>query len=151
MMGASLLFASLAGAAPAGAHGAASLRIDAVTARSSVDADTKRALRDEVAKNVAALDLDGLVGRYTLSPSLVQLRRYVDAGASEPKLVCIVDVALRDGHDALVGSVRGSVSAEGVTQREAIAAAVHSAMKRVPQAIQIAERSQPRQAAYAER
>jgi hypothetical protein len=88
-----------------------------------------------------------------LSPSLVQLRRYVDSGDSEPKLVCIVDVALRDGHGALVGSVRGSVTAEGATEREAVAAAVHSAMRRVPQAIRLAQQAQakPLQAAYAER
>ena len=141
---------SLASAAPRSSPRAA-FRVDAVTAKASVDAETKRALRDEVTRNIAALDFVGVVGRYTLSPSLVQLRRYVDAGASEPRLVCIVDVALRDGHDALVGSVRGSVSAEGATQREAIAAAVHSAMKRVPQAIQIAERADSQQAAYAER
>lgn len=92
-----------------------------------------RDLREALARHVAQAGLGASLRGYSLSPAIVQLRRYVDG--KQTKAVCIVSLVLKSGDDDVLAEIRGSASALGGTTAEALDAAVHSAVSRVPDAL----------------
>ena len=126
-----LLGTPLASAAPKAKARTAS-RSEASLAASSERVQAA-ALRDALQRHVAEAGLSESLAVYTLSPSVVQLRRYVEA--SRLTLVCVVDLSLRDRQGALLASVRGSATGTS-SQNEAIDRATHAAVSRLPQALQ---------------
>lgn len=138
-----LLAAPLASAAPkTKARGGARPEPSVSAERSHVAVAT-----DAVQRHVAEAGLTDSLARYVITPSVVQLRRYVEA--KRLRLVCIVDLALRDEQGALVASVRGNAIAIGASPHEAIDSATHAAVARIPEALQ-ALRPTPASPALAE-
>jgi hypothetical protein len=137
-------------AAPPATAKVVALQVDAVSAPPTVGDETRRVFRDAVTRNMAEADVAASLRGYSVSPSLIQLRRYLEPDTRGPKLVCIVDLALHDENNGLIGSARGSVAATGATEREAVQAAVRSAFGRVGEAVRLAQASQEASAkAYA--
>lgn len=92
------------------------------------------AASDALQRHLADAGLaDSLVG-YAVTPSVAQLRRYVES--KRVMLVCIVDLALRDEQGTLLATVSGSAKTSGASPREAIDSATHAAVARLPQALQ---------------
>ena len=118
------------------------IRVDGVTAPSSVDARARATLRDAVRERFAVLAHPLSSGGYAVSVSVVQLRRYVGPDDGTPRVVCIVDLALRDAHDVLVGSVRGRAMTEGVRIMPPLEAAARAAVARIPELVRAAEARQ---------
>ncbi len=87
---------------------------------SASQARAEAALGAAVARHLAEAKLSENLGPYTPSPSLVQLRRYVERGGNEYQLVCVVDLTLSDAQGTVVASVRGNTAARGASYREAI-------------------------------
>jgi hypothetical protein len=108
----------------------------AARAPSAAQARAEAALQAAVARHLAEANLSESLSPYTLSPSLVQLRRYVERGGKEYQLVCVVDLALSDAQGTVVASVRGNTAARGASYREAIDAAAGAAVSRLPEALQ---------------
>jgi hypothetical protein len=132
----SLLLATvLAAPFAAAANGDSSVRIGAVHAPAGTDARARAALSESLHRYLSEAALAASLRRYTVAPSLTQLRRYVE-GSKQAKLVCMVDLALRDTHGNLVASVRGSATTRGASSRETIDAAAHAAVTRLPGALQ---------------
>jgi hypothetical protein len=124
---ASSLAVSVAVAAPADS----SARVESATAPAGTDARLKNALRASVAQHLADAGLSGSLAGYSLSPSLVQLRRYVEPGQKHARLVCVVGLALNSDRGVLA-DIRGSASITGASQLDAVDAAAHSAVARLP-------------------
>jgi hypothetical protein len=97
----------------------------------------QHALEKAVTRHVAKAGLSGALGRYSLAPSVVQLRRYADPGKAQFKVVCVVSLAIKGERDELVGEVRGSAAALGATASamDALDAAAESAVGRMPAAL----------------
>jgi hypothetical protein len=129
---ATLLSASFAAAG----SGDARVRISAVQVPAGTDAKTRAALNESLERYLADAQLAQSLRPYTVSPSLVQLRRYVEDGRKQAKLVCLVDLALSDSQGNLVASVRGSASTREGSSRDTIDAAAHAAVSRLPSALQ---------------
>jgi hypothetical protein len=102
-----------------------------VTAAAATDARLSRALQKAVAEHVVESGLEAALRGYSLSPSLIQLRRYVDPGQSRSKFVCVVALSLQNGQHEVLAEVRGNAATAGPSQLEAIDAAAHSAVLRV--------------------
>jgi hypothetical protein len=102
----------------------------------SVSAERRHAAvaTDALQRHVAEAGLTDSLARYVITPSVVQLRRYVEA--KRLRLVCVVDLALRDEQGTLVASVRGNAIAIGASPHEAIDSATHAAVARLPEALQ---------------
>jgi hypothetical protein len=100
----------------------------------SAESSTQQALRRIVERHIAEARLAESVSAYTISPALVQLRRYVEPGR-KLKVVCVIDLILSDRQGALLATVRGSVATVGATPHEALDAAAHAAVARLPQAL----------------
>lgn len=134
MTGLFLAFAlsdSLAAAAPSAAT--RGLRVTPAAASASVDARARALLTDAVTRNLASASGETPHGRYSVSPSLVQLRRYVERGGdSRATTVCIVELALTDAHGVIVGITHGSATVVGGTAADAIDAAAHAASSPIP-------------------
>jgi hypothetical protein len=128
---ATLLSASFAMAGSADAR----VRISAVQVPAGTDAKTRAALNESLERYLADAHLVESLRPYTVSPSLVQLRRYVEDGR-KAKLVCLVDLALSDSQGSVVASVRGSASTRDGSTRDTIDAAAHAAVSRLPSALQ---------------
>lgn len=100
----------------------------------SQTARAEQALRDAVKRHVSDAGLTEQLASYTVAPSVVQLRRYVEK--RKLKLVCVVDLAVKDQQGSLLASVRGNATALGASPDEAVDAAAHAAVVRLPQALQ---------------
>jgi|SRR5882724_3334454 len=125
-----LLAAPLASAAPkTKAPGASRPDAAVSTARGNTVA-----LGSALRRHLADAGLTDSFAAYAISPSVTQLRRYVES--NRLMLVCIVDLALRDEQGSLVATVRGSASASAGSPYEAIDSATHAAVARLPQALQ---------------
>ncbi len=111
-------------------------RVGTVHAPPGTDAETRAALSRSLERHLAHAKLDDSLKPYQLSPSLVQLRRYVESPSKQVKLVCVVDLALMDAQGVLVASVRGNVTTPSSERREAIDAAAHAVVSRLPAALQ---------------
>ncbi|HKY40187.1 MAG TPA: hypothetical protein VJN18_29830 [Polyangiaceae bacterium] len=101
----------------------------------SAESSTPRALRRIVERHIAEARLAESVSAYTISPALVQLRRYVEPGR-KLRMVCVVDLILSDRHGALLATVRGNATTVGATPHEALDAAAHAAVAGLPKALQ---------------
>jgi hypothetical protein len=132
-----LLFASLLSASFAmAANGDARVRVNAVQAPAGTDAKARAALNDALQRHLADAQLAESLRPYTVSPSIVQLRRYVENTPSQSKLVCLIDLALNDAQGNVVASVRGGATSRDASPRETIDAAAHAAVSRLPGALQ---------------
>jgi hypothetical protein len=78
---------------------------------------------------------------YAISPSVTQLRRYVES--DRLVLVCIVDLALLDEQGTLLATVRGSATSVGASAGDAIDSATHAAVARLPRALQALRGNSP--------
>lgn len=122
----------------------ATARINRVEAPPGTDANARAALAQSVRRHLSAAKLDVPLTGYSVSPSLVQLRRYVESSSKETKLVCLVDLALNDGDGRIVATVQGSASSSGATRSETIDAAAEAAVARLPSALHaLNERKSP--------
>jgi hypothetical protein len=125
-----LLAAPLASAAPkAKARGASRPDAPVVTTQSHAAVAT-----EALQRHVTEAGLTDSLARYVITPSVVQLRRYVEA--KRLRLVCVVDLALRDERGTLLATVRGNAIAVGASPHEAIDSATHAAVVRLPEALQ---------------
>ncbi len=97
--------------------------------------DPKLALPRLVSKHAAESGIDRELRGYSLSPQLVQLRRYVEPGQDQLKVICIVSIALKDPSDSLVGEVKGTASTSDGNALDALDAAARAAVLRVPSAL----------------
>ena len=132
-----LVLATLLSASFAMAGGGdARVRISAVQVPAGTDAKTRAALNESLERYLADAHLVESLRPYTISPSLVQLRRYVEDSRKQAKLVCLVDLALNDSQGNVVASVRGSASTRDGSPRDTIDAAAHAAVSRLPSALQ---------------
>jgi hypothetical protein len=100
----------------------------------SVRSASQRALRQIIEQHIAAARLTDSVSAYTVSPALIQLRRYLEPGR-KVRLVCVIDVSLTDRQGALVATVRGTAGALGAAPDEAVSAAAEAAVARLPAAL----------------
>jgi hypothetical protein len=125
-----MLAAPLASAAPKiKARGASRPNASAAVERSNAVA-----VSDALQRQLADAGLTDSFAGYAISPSVAQLRRYVEA--DRLVLVCIVDLALRNEQGSLLATVRGSATSTGSSADEAIDSATHAAVSRLPQALQ---------------
>jgi hypothetical protein len=155
-IGCSLLVAAVSGtlhaepARPAAASAPADadvrgVRIDSVKVPASVGERTRDTLRAAVARALSDAKLDAPRTEYSVSVSLLQLRRYIGPDDQQPRLVCIVDVALHDARGVLVGSLSGRASgsaADANATRDVLDAATRSTISRLPEALKLADRAQ---------
>lgn len=105
--------------------------------RGGADASGKRykvALNEALQRHLDEANLDQALAGYSLSPSLIQLRRYVEPNAGHVKLVCVVGIALKS-ESGLVAEVRGNAATFGASPTATIDAAVGSAVSRLPGAL----------------
>lgn len=131
---ASLAFAlagSLAFSFAALAHADSNARVSAATAPAGTDPRLRVALQNSVAQRLTEAGLTRSLEGYSLSPSLVQLRSYVEPGQKQARLVCIVGLALSSDR-GVVADVRGSVVTIGTSQLSAVDAAAQAAVARLP-------------------
>ena len=126
-----LLTASLAVAAPADS----TPKISAASVPPGTNARIKLALNDAVKLHVGAAGLDASLRGYTISPALIQLRRYVETGQKQLKTVCVVDLALSDEQRGIVANVRGNAATLGASPLEAVDAAAYTAVSRMPEVL----------------
>lgn len=127
--------ALLSASATAAAAGDSAPRINAVRAPAGTDSKTRADLGEAVRRHLAEAGLEGALKAYSISPSLVQLRRYVEE-PKQAKLVCLVDLALNDEQGRLVTSVQGGATTRGASQSATIDAAARAAVSRLPGALQ---------------
>lgn len=121
------LAVSLAAAAPADS----SLLVESASAPAGTDPRLKTALCAAITQQVADAGLTASLQGYSLSPSLVQLRRYVEPGRKQARLVCVVGLAL-SGDRGVLADIRGSASIAGASPVAAVDAAARSAVARLP-------------------
>jgi hypothetical protein len=106
-------------------------------ARESGDPSAKRykvALNDALQRHLDEANLDKELAGYSLSPSLIQLRRYVEPNAGHVKLVCVVGITLKS-ESTLVAEVRGNAATFGASPTDTIDAAMGSAVSHLPGAL----------------
>lgn len=126
-----LLAGSLALSFAALAHADSSARVDAASAPAGTDPRLKIALQNSVVQKLTEAGLVRSLEGYSLSPSLVQLRTYVEPGQKHARLVCIVGLALSSDRGVLA-DVRGSAILVGASQLSAVDAAAQAAVARLP-------------------
>ena len=126
-----VLAASLALSFAAIAHADSPPRVDAASAPAGTDARLKIALQNSVTQQLTEAGLSSSLEGYSLSPSLVQLRSYVEPGQKQARLVCIVGLALKSDRGVLA-DIRGSAATIGTSQLAAVDAAAHAAVARLP-------------------
>ncbi len=97
-----------------------------------------------VEQSLAQQSLTGAVSSYGISPTLVQLRRYVEPG-HQVKLVCVIELALSNRQGAVLAKVRGSVATTGASRAETVNAAARAAVARLPLVLQALRERAPEQ------
>jgi hypothetical protein len=131
-----LLATVLSASAAAAGSGDSAPRVNRAQAPSGTDAKTRAALSESVRRHLAEARLESSLKGYSISPSLVQLRRYVEESPKQAKLVCLIDLALSDDQGRTVATVQGSATSRGATPLDTIDAAAHAAVSRLPSALQ---------------
>jgi hypothetical protein len=126
-----VLASSLALSLAAVAQADSSARVEAASAPAGTDARLKLALRNSVTQQLAAAGLSSSLDGYSLSPSLIQLRPYVEPGQKHARLVCIVGLALKSDR-GILAEIRGSAATAGASPLETVDAAAHAAVARLP-------------------
>jgi len=126
-----LFAASLAGVA------AADQGVDVAAARApaGTDARIKQALSESIKAQIGQAGLAPKLRGYSISPSLVQLRRFIEPGQKQARTVCVVDLALNDTAKGLVANVRGNASSVGATPLATLDAAAQAAVARLPETL----------------
>lgn len=123
------LFAvSLAGVAAADKG----VEVTAASAPAGTDARLKQALSESIRVHAGQAGLADKLKGYSISPALIQLRRFIDPGQKQPRTVCVVELVLHDSGRGLVASVRGNAASVGSTQLATLDAAAHAAVDRLP-------------------
>jgi hypothetical protein len=125
------LAGSLALSFAALAHADARARVDAASAPAGTDPRLKVALRNSVSQRLTDAGLVRSLEGYSLSPSLVQLRSYIEPGNKHARLVCIVGLTL-SSERGVVADIRGSAVTIGTSQLSAVDAAALAAVARLP-------------------
>jgi hypothetical protein len=125
------LAGSLALSFAALAHADSNARVSAATAPAGTDPRLRVALQNSVAQRLTEAGLTRSLEGYSLSPSLVQLRSYVEPGQKHARLVCIVGLALSSDR-GVVANIRGSAMTVGTSQLSAVDAAAQAAVARLP-------------------
>jgi len=110
---------------------AGEVRVEEPSIPSGTDRHWKGALRDAVTQHLSDAHLQSSLHGYSISPALVQLRRYLEPSGKRARVVCIVSLSLRNAQ-GFVADVRGNASALGGTEPEALDAAAHAAVARLP-------------------
>jgi hypothetical protein len=105
--------------------------VEPATAPAGTDPEVRRALRLAVAQHLAAAGLEPELAGFSVSPALLQLRRYVDPGQKRTKFVCVVGLSVQNEQREIVAEIRGSASTMGASQLDAVDAAAHSAVLRI--------------------
>ena len=140
-----LLASSLAFASPTASS---VVRVGPASVPASVNAKLRGTVRDVVKRELARASLDPALRAYTISPALVQLRRYVEPDADAVALVCVMDLAVVDDTGSVVGSVRGSAKTIPANDKDALRAATRSAVAELPGMLAAIEaRNKPRHVA----
>jgi hypothetical protein len=137
-----LLASTLAGSIAAAAPADSGVRVENPTPRAGTDARLQIALRASVTQQLNDAGLSSSLTGYSLAPSLIQLRRYVEPGQKRPRLVCVVSLVL-NSDSGVLAEIRGSASIAGASSLAAVDAAAHSAVARLPAVL---SRIQARQA-----
>jgi hypothetical protein len=132
-----MLAAPLASATPRAKARSASQASAAATERSHAVT-----LRSALQRHLSNAGLTDSFAAYGISPSITQLRRYVES--KRLKLICIVDLSIQDEQGNLLTTVRGSATTTGASPEEAIDAATHAAVVRLPQAVQALRANSPK-------
>ena len=123
------LFAiSLAGVAAADKG----VQVTAASAPAGTDARFKRALSQSIKSHIGRAGLGAKLNGYSISPALIELRRFIEPGQTQPRTVCVVELALSDPGRGLVASIRGNAASFGATQLDTLDAAAESAVDRLP-------------------
>lgn len=125
------LAGSLALSFAALAHADSNARVSAATAPAGTDPRLRVALQNSVAQRLTEAGLTRSLQGYSLSPSLVQLRSYIEPGHKHARLVCVVGLALSSDR-GVVADIRGSAMTVGTSQLSAIDAAAQAAVARLP-------------------
>jgi hypothetical protein len=125
-----MLAAPLASAAPK----TNARRASRPNATVSLERSNAAAVTNALQRHLADAGLTDSLAGYTISPSVAQLRRYVEF--KRLMLVCVVDLSLRDEDGTLLATVQGSATTSGASPNEAIDSATQAAVARLPQALQ---------------
>jgi hypothetical protein len=125
----------------AGARGSG-VRVAQVSAPAHIEAQTRRDLARAVRRELAARRLERQFRGFTVAPALVEMRRAVKTDSSLGQVSCIVDLAILNADDVLLGSVRGRARGDfGATSRDVIDAAARSAVQALARAFPARESS----------
>lgn len=117
--------------------------LDSTVATSRADSATQRVLRETIEHELSKVDFGSMPyrGHYAVSVALLRFRR---TGTNGKKALCEVGLALRDAHDMLVASIQGRATAESesgdTSSFDAMEAAAHSAVSRLPDAVRAFEK-----------
>jgi hypothetical protein len=117
--------------------------LDATFATPRADSATQRVLRETLEHELSKVDFGKVPyrGHYAVSVALLKLRHPETNGK---KAICEMGLALRDAHDTFVASIQGRATAESesgdVSSLDAMAAAAHSAVSRLPDAVRAFEK-----------
>jgi hypothetical protein len=126
------LFAlSLAGVAAADKG----VEVTAASAPAGTDAGVKLALSASIKEQVAQAGLGSRLSGYSISPALIQLRRFIEPGHKLPRTVCVVELGLHDSTRGLVANIRGNASSFGAAQLDTLDAAARAAVDRLPETL----------------
>lgn len=109
--------------------------VAAASAPAGTDARIKQALSDTVKAQIGQAGLEPKLRGYSIAPSLVQLRRFIEPGKKQARTVCVVDLALHDTAKGLVANVRGNASSVSATQLATLDAAAQAAVDRLPETL----------------
>lgn len=129
-----LLTAALATSLAAAAPADSTAHVKNASAPAGTDARYKAVLNASLQKHLNEAKLDAELAGYSISPSLIQLRRYVGPAPGRVKLVCVVGLAL-EAPTSLVAEVRGNAATSGTSPVDAIDAATRSAVARLPRTL----------------
>jgi hypothetical protein len=135
-----LLLSGSSAAAPAQRR---PVTVDSTFATPRADSATQRVVRETVEHELSKVDFGNMPyrGHYAVSVALLQLRHTETNGK---KAICEMGLALRDAHDTLVASIHGRATAESESgassSRDAMEAAAHSAVSRLPDAVRAFEK-----------
>lgn len=117
--------------------------LDSTVATTSANSATQRVLRETVERELSTVDFGNVPyrGHYAVSVALLKLRH---AETNHKKAICEMGLALRDAHDLLVVSISGRATAESAdgdeSSLDAMKAAAHSAVSRLPEAVRAFEK-----------
>ncbi len=121
--------------------------VTVASAPAGTEARIKQALSESIRRQVNEAGLTAKLRGYSISPALIQLRRFIDPGQSKPRTVCVVELGLNDAQRGLVASVRGNANSVSATQLDTLSAAAQAAVDRLPEtlaALQGPQRGRPR-------